>query len=118
MAGDAVFARQSLRVAVPRRVSGAVVEIWEMQFWLEQRRPRTVPRLLESRRFRAAYDFLMLRRRVGEVDEELAQWWTDIQEVDPEQQRRLTEGLRVDKAPARRRRSSRRAGNLSSGASA
>lgn len=119
-AGDAVFARQSLRVAVPRRVSGAVVEIWEMQFVLEQRRPRAVPRLLASRRFRAAYDFLMLRRRVGEVDEEAAQWWTDIQECSPEQQQQMTESLRTGKAPVRRRRksSSRRPGDISSGASA
>ena len=118
-AGDAVFARQSLRVAVPRRVSGAVVEIWEMQFWLEQRRPRAVPRLLASRRFRAAYDFLMLRRRVGEVDEEAAQWWTDIQECKPEQQQQMTESLSVGKTPARRRRKGNRnrPGDISSGAS-
>ena len=81
-AGDAVFARQSRRVAVPRRVSGAVVEIWDMQFQLEQRRPKAVPRLLAAKRFRAAYDFLLLRQRIGEVDEELTQWWTDIQEQE------------------------------------
>lgn len=117
-AGDSVFARQSMRVAVPRRVSAAVVEIWEMQFGLEARRPRAVPRLLASRRFRAAYDFLMLRRRVDEVEEELARWWTDIQESSPEQQQQLIEGLRAGKAAPRRRKSSRGAGNLSSGASA
>ncbi len=118
-AGDRVFARQCSRVAVPRRVSGAVVEIWEMQFWLEARRPRAVPRMLESRRFRAGYDFLTLRRRTGEVDEELVRWWTDIQECGPEQQQRLIESLPAHKTPARRRRkNSRGAGDLSSGANA
>ncbi len=116
--GDKIFARQCRRVAVPRRVSGAVMEIWEMQSWLEQRRPKTVPRVLESRRFRAGYDFLMLRQRVGEVDKELVRWWTDIQESSPERQQQLIEILRTGKTSTRRRKNNRGAGNLSSGASA
>ena len=105
MAGDAVFARQSRRVAVPRRTSGAVVEIWEMQSRLEARRPRSIPRLLANRRFRAAYDFLMLRWRVGEVDEDVAHWWSDIQECNPQAQQLLIEELHENphQAPARRR---------------
>lgn len=81
-AGDAVFQRQAKRIAVPRRVSGAVIEMWEMQPRLEQRRPKTVPRLLISRRFRAAYDLLLLRQQNGEVEEELTRYWTDIQQRD------------------------------------
>ena len=83
-AADAVFARQCQRVAAPRRVSGAVVEIWAMQSRLERRRPGAVPRLLADRRFRAAFDFLLLRQQIGEVDTELADWWRDIQEEEHE----------------------------------
>lgn len=79
-AGDVVFRKQSCYVTVPRRVSETVLEIWAMQFELEQRLPKAVPILLTRRRFRAAYDFLLLRQQVGEVDAKLAKWWTDIQE--------------------------------------
>ena len=117
-AGNIVFGRQAQRVAMPRRVSGAAIEIWEMQFRLEQRRPGSVPGLLAGRRFRAAFDFLVLRQRAGEVDEELARWWTDIQECGPEQQHQMIETLRgrkpaSDKKPSKRRRkSSKSAGDL------
>ena len=110
ISGEAVFSRQSHQVAVPRRVSGTVVEIWEMQFRLEQRRPKMVQRLLTSKRFRAAYDFLILRQRIGEVEQELAQWWTEIQECNAEQRYQMIEHLRGsqagigEKPPKRRRR--------------
>ena len=117
-AGDAVFARQARRVAVPRRVSAAVIEIWEMQSELESRRPRAVMRLLAGRRFRAAYDFLLLRRRVGEGPEEAAEWWTGIQECNAEQQQQWIENLRTNQPPARRRKSGRGGGKVSSEANA
>ena len=97
-AGDAVFARQSPRVSVPRRVSETAIEIWEMQYWLEQRKPRAVGQLLAGRRFRAAYDFLMMRNQIGEVDDELARWWTEIQECDRKQQQRWAENLRASQS--------------------
>ena len=114
--GDKIFARQCRRVAVPRRVSGAVMEIWEMQAALEQRRAKAVPHLLASRRFRAAYDFLMLRQRVGEVEEELVRWWTDIQESNPPRPHQSSERLRTEKTPTRRRKRNQNSGNFSSGA--
>ncbi|MDD9875136.1 MAG: polynucleotide adenylyltransferase PcnB [Gammaproteobacteria bacterium] len=111
---EAVFSRQSRRVAVPRRVSGAVGEIWAMQSDLEQRRPKAVPRLLGERRFRAGYDFLLLRQRIGEVDEELARWWTDIQENGPAP---APPPPRVaGRASSSRRKPSRPVGRASSGA--
>ncbi len=100
IAADIVFGQQSRRVAVPRRVSAAVVEIWEMQFRLESRQPRAVENLLISRRFRAGYDFLVLRQRIGEVEAQLAQWWTDIQECDPQHQQEMVERLRSQKTGA------------------
>ena len=41
--------------------------------------------LIEHRRFRAAYDFLLLREQAGEDTGELGSWWTEIQELPPEQ---------------------------------
>ena len=58
-------------------------------------------------RFRAAYDFLVLRADAGEADLELAQWWTQIQEAQPEVQNRMfnKEGVAAGRRRRRRRRS-------------
>lgn len=79
---DHVVAAECEAVAVPRRISSVVREIWELEHRLGERRPRTVKGLLENRRFRAAYDFMLLRRAAGERDEELCQWWTTIQDAN------------------------------------
>ncbi|HCK76267.1 MAG TPA: polynucleotide adenylyltransferase PcnB, partial [Gammaproteobacteria bacterium] len=86
-----------------------VVEIWELQSRLEARRPRTIQRILGNRRFRAAYDFLLLRSEAGEIPPELAQWWTEIQECDETHRRRMVKDLDPGKTPGKRRRRSRRA---------
>lgn len=67
---------------------------------------KRVSRLLSHPRFRAAYDFLLLRSQAGEVDPELAQWWTEIQTRTPEQQGQnaSTPVARPAGAPRKRRR--------------
>ena len=52
---------------------------------LRAARGRRALRLLDHPRFRAAYDFLLLRAAAGEVDEELATWWTEIQALPAEE---------------------------------
>ena len=102
VAADDIFATQSRRVSVPRRVSTPAIEIWSLQARLEQRRPRVIDRLLENRRFRAAYDFMLLRQVNGEVDESLARWWTEIQELGFTERRKMIRAL----SPNRSHRSS------------
>ncbi|MGI9310650.1 MAG: polynucleotide adenylyltransferase PcnB, partial [bacterium] len=110
-AADAVFARQASRVAVPRRVSDAVMEIWTMQYELEERDGDAAPRLMAQRRFRAAYDFLLLRQGIGEVDEALTRWWTQAQEdapvrdAPPRARRDEADGGGASRRPRRGRRS-------------
>ncbi len=74
---------QNQYVAVPRRLADIILDIWNIHFRLIKRNPRMVKACLNNRRFRAAYDFLLLRTMVHEVDEEIGQWWTEIQEVEP-----------------------------------
>ena len=110
-AGEIVFAEQSRAIAVPRRVSTPAIEIWLMQGILERRRPKTIHSLLENRRFRAAYDFLLLRSRVGEVDSVLVEWWTDIQDQDHAGKQQMIDALqprRHGPQGARKKRSRRR----------
>jgi poly(A) polymerase len=60
-------------------------DIIMMQQRFERRSGRRALRFLEHPRFRAAYDFLLLRAQSGEIDPELAAWWTRLQEQSPEQ---------------------------------
>lgn len=73
---------QNQYVAVPRRLAEIILDIWNIHFRLIKRNPRMIKASLNNRRFRAAYDFLLLRTMVHEVDEEVGDWWTEIQEVD------------------------------------
>lgn len=102
-ASDHVVAEECTAVAVPRRVSSVTREIWELEHRLADRRPRAVKGLLENRRFRAAYDFMMLRHAVGERDAELCEWWTRIQDASEAQVVDMIAGL-----PGGGRRRSRR----------
>ena len=94
---DRVLEELHPTVRIPRRISAVMIEIWELQIRLEQRRPRTIRRLLSHRRFRAAYDFLLLRAGTGEVSDALADWWTKIQEMPPADVQRMIQGLEQGK---------------------
>jgi poly(A) polymerase len=54
-------------------------EIWMLQLRLENKGGRRSQRLLTHPRFRAAYDFLLLRAEAGEVPTETGDWWTELQ---------------------------------------
>jgi len=84
IACDQVLARQQTRVAVPRRFTQPVREMLGLQPRLERRDGRRALRLLEHPRFRAAYDFLLLRAEAGEVVGEIADWWTRLQSLEPD----------------------------------
>jgi len=95
IASDLIFKQQSSSVTLPLRVKGPAHEIWEMQSLLENRIPRSIHRLLENRRFRAAYDFLLLRYKIGEVNREIVDWWTEIQGCDIQQRESMIEVLKT-----------------------
>ena len=65
--------------AIPRRFTAAMKEIWELQNKLKTRSKRSVERVFSNPRFRAAYDFLLLREASGEELNGLGQWWTKFQ---------------------------------------
>jgi len=107
-AGEEVFGIQTLQVAVPRRVSAPAMEVWKMQGGLERRRPRSIMPMLSNRRFRAAYDFLILRVGIGEVEQSLVDWWTRIQEVDEQGRRQMISQLHSGASTKPRRKRSPR----------
>jgi poly(A) polymerase len=90
-AGVDVLARQIEHVAMPRRFSLIAREIWTMQPRLTQRRGRRPEELLASPRFRAGYDFLLLRAESGEPVQDDANWWTRYQDADEDERERMSE---------------------------
>jgi len=103
-ASDGVSGRQQGTVTIPKRFGLPMKEIWALQPRLEQRDGKRPYRVLAHPRFRAAYDFLILRADAGEAEMELAQWWTQFQEADGQQRARMTEGGRRRRPRRRRRR--------------
>jgi poly(A) polymerase len=79
-AASEIVARQVQRVALPRRFSTPMQEIWLLQHRFTNTRGKRPKRLLSHPRFRAAYDFLLLRAAAGEADPALADWWTAYQD--------------------------------------
>ncbi|MDH5378438.1 MAG: polynucleotide adenylyltransferase PcnB, partial [Gammaproteobacteria bacterium] len=98
-ASEVVIAGQSQHVAVPRRFQTSLREIWQLQDRFEKRAPKRSLRLLSHPRFRAAYDFLLLRATVGDVNNTLAEWWTEL--YNSEEKHR---GVLVEKLTRRKRR--------------
>jgi poly(A) polymerase len=98
---DKVLEAQAKRIAIPRRFEATIKEIWSLQPRFEQRAGARPFRLMEHPRFRAAYDFLLLRGASGEVPEALVDWWTEFQEADDEARAAM---LRPDEATKKKRR--------------
>jgi poly(A) polymerase len=107
---ERIIAQQQRRVGIPKRFTMPMIELIAMQPRFERRDGRRALRLLEHPRFRAAYDFLLLRAAAGEGDPALAEWWTNIQTMSPEQRLAMVEQNAgpVTSSPKRRRRRRRR----------
>lgn len=104
---DDTLERQRRTLAFPRRLDGMIKEIWALQPRFEQRSGARPSRLLEHPRFRAGYDFMLVRARGGDAAEELADWWTRFQEADDTDRATMLKPA-GDEGPGRRRRRRRR----------
>src|SRR5690606_26026623 len=108
-AANRVIAHQLKVTSIPKRFSIAMREIWELQLRLSVRSRRGAENVYSHPRFRAAYDFLLLREEAGEDTQGLGQWWTDFQAGDSPQQERMLEALgKGASGPRKRRRRSRK----------
>ncbi|MBI2782603.1 MAG: polynucleotide adenylyltransferase PcnB [Gammaproteobacteria bacterium] len=102
-----VLTRALRHIAIPRRFSAPAREIWELQPRLERRGGRRAWQLLEHPRFRAAYDFVLLREQSGEDLGGLGEWWTRFQAAGEDEREQMAAAVKGP-APPRRRRSRRR----------
>jgi poly(A) polymerase len=98
---DEVLDVQCEKMAITRKLTATMREVWSMQPRFDQRSGQRAYRLLEAPRFRMAYDFLALRAASGEVPAELEAWWRAFQTADAESR---TAMLLPETGPRKRRR--------------
>jgi len=105
LAMEEVIAAQIEKLAIPRRFTTDMKELWALQPRLLQRSGRRPYKLLEHPRLRAGYDFLQLRCESGEVELEVGDWWDRFMRAGEDERARL---LLPEEAGAKRRRRRRR----------
>ena len=79
LAAYEVVAQQQRRISIPKRFTVPMREMLSLQPRFEVKRGKRAMKLLDHRRFRAAYDFMLLLSEVGLASEETAKFWTDVQ---------------------------------------
>jgi poly(A) polymerase len=95
--------QQLHHTAIPKRFSTPMREIWELQLALENVHSKRVYRILSHKRFRAAYDFLILREQAGEKIGVAAIWWTEFQQADVAIQQTMLDALKRGKSSGNRK---------------
>ncbi|MGM0563313.1 MAG: polynucleotide adenylyltransferase PcnB [Pseudomonadota bacterium] len=103
-AASEIFDRQIHYTAIPRRFSQMIREVWVLQYKLENFGGERAHALLGDKRFRAAYDFLLLREESGENTRDRGAFWTEIQTLEDEQDQLKLAATQPHRGPRRRRR--------------
>ena len=109
-AANEIIARQVRCTALPRHITMAMREVWSLQPKFNARYGSKPSRLLTHPRFRAGYDFLLLRAETGGVDPESAKWWAKYQAADENEQRKMTQPPRKGQATKSGRKRNYRGG--------
>ena len=90
-AANEVIAKQVKSTALPRHITLAMREVWNLQPKFNARYGSKPSRLITHPRFRAAYDFYVLRAETGGADIEVAKWWAKYQDANETEQRKMTQ---------------------------
>ncbi len=104
-AANEIISKQVKSTALPRHITLAMREVWSLQPKFNARYGSKPSRLITHPRFRAGYDFLLLRAETGGADSEIAEWWGKYQVADDNEQRKMTQPPRkgTNSKPARKR---------------
>ena len=105
---DEVLDSQAGKLAITRRIAGDIKDIWALQPRFDKRSGKTPYRLIEQPRFRAGWDFLLLRAQAGEIAPDIPQWWDRFAHAGHEERELLLREAPADTASAPRRRRKRR----------
>ena len=88
-AADDVIATQCRRLAIQNRFVADMKMIWMMQLRFERRTGKNPFTLIDHPKYRAAYDFMLLRSLLGHVPAELVTWWETFVAADPKERRNM-----------------------------
>lgn len=107
-AASQVIVEQLQFTAIPKRLTAMMREIWELQWRISPRSAKQVESVYSHPKFRAAYDFLILREEAGEETGNAGQWWTDFQACDSTGQSAMVNNLAPPASKNKRKRRRRR----------
>ena len=79
---DEVIEKQIKLFPIHKRFTITMKEIWRLQPRFENQSPKKIYRLLLHPRFRAAYDFMLLRCQSNQLDQSIGIWWTSFIDAD------------------------------------
>ena len=116
---DSALDEQGEKLSIQKRIVADMREIWAMQPRFERRTPGAAHRLISHLRFRAAYDFMILRCDAGEAPAALGAWWTRFIDAESEGREALFAQVPEQAGAAkrkRRRRGARKPAGARSGA--
>jgi poly(A) polymerase len=107
-ASNTVLDQQVKSIAIPRRHTATIREIWQLQLRLPRRNGKRATRLMELNKFRAGFDFLEMRAEVEQGEtKELAKWWHTYQNSSRNVRQTMSNELGQDKGSYRRRKNYR-----------
>ncbi|WP_111641065.1 polynucleotide adenylyltransferase PcnB [Marinimicrobium alkaliphilum] len=107
-AAQEVIGQQLAHTSIPKRFLIPMRDIWDLQHRLAKRHGQRAWRLMDHMRFRAAYDFVLMREASGEKLDGLGDWWTKFQAVDDEERQRMVNNLGREPGAGRNKRRRRR----------
>ena len=113
-----LMSEQQRSISIPKRFQAVMKDIWILQDKLARREGKKAHKSFEHQKFRAGYDFLLLRAEIESQFEkpasgehpltELAQWWTDFQTVSSETKEQMIKSVVQSKTGPRRSRNRRK----------
>ncbi|HRD93110.1 MAG TPA: polynucleotide adenylyltransferase PcnB, partial [Accumulibacter sp.] len=104
LAMDEVLEVQAEKLAITRRIAGDIKDIWALQPRFEQRSGKRPYGVLQHPRFKAGYDFLLLRAESGELEPATSVWWTEFLHASDEARAAMLLPPTPGEARKRRRR--------------
>lgn len=96
-AASEVLTKQVKSLSIPKRITQSMREVWLLQLRFDRCVGTKPYRLLAHPRFRAAYDFLLLRAETGGAEVALAEWWTKFQDASETEKKKMTRPPRKNK---------------------
>ena len=104
-ASNTILDQQVKQLAIPRRHTATIRDIWQLQLRLTRRTGKRAFQMLELNKFRAGFDMLEMRGQIEEGQtEELACWWQEFQDAPSVHRQNMVQALGNPKPTGKRRK--------------